>query len=62
MIITGTLNAYGKPRDGTTRLLRSAYPGDNFILVPDGLDWKEGDILGLAPTNIDARSYETVII
>lgn len=53
---------FGKPRDGTTRLLRSAYPNDHFIMVPPGLDWKEGDILGLAPTNIDARSYETVVI
>lgn len=39
-----------------------ANPGDlKFKVAPD-LDWKAGDLLGLAPTNMDATAYEYVTI
>mmetsp|Transcript_13355 Transcript_13355/g.16911 ORF Transcript_13355/g.16911 Transcript_13355/m.16911 type:complete len:491 (+) Transcript_13355:5026-6498(+) len=61
-IITGKVNFYGKPRDTSSRMRTQAYPGKDSFLVAPNLDWKEGDILGLAATNIDARNYETVTI
>ena len=61
-IVTGTVNIFGNPRSGSSRLLQSAYPEDEYIMVNKGLDWRKGDILALAPTNIDVRSYETLTV
>ena len=51
---------FGKKRDGSTRLLTSAYPGQDFLVLPQNLDWKAGDYVGLAATNMDPRNSETV--
>jgi len=61
-IITGTVNMHGNPRSSSTRLVANAYKGQDNLYVATDLDWKEGDILGLTPTNMDAKGYETVTI
>jgi len=38
------------------------YAGQDAIFVSPYLDWKAGDILGLAATNIEANTYETVTV
>lgn len=59
-IITGNVNMFGKQRDGSARLLRNAYPGEDILILPKNLDWRAGDYLGLAATNMDPRNSETV--
>ena len=61
-IVTSKVELHGKKRSESSRMRSSANPGDlKFRVAPD-LDWKAGDLLGLAPTNMDARMYEYVTI
>ena len=61
-IITGTVSMYGQPRERLTRLLRPAYPGEDYLMVAPGLDYVNGDKIGLPATNIDPYNSETVIV
>ena len=45
-----------------TRLLDSAMPNTNHLIVDTGLDFVNGDKLGLPATNVDANQSETVIV
>ena len=56
------MNMFGTPRTRMTRLLESAYPNQEHLIVDTGLDWKNGDKLALPATNIDTHSSETVIV
>lgn len=62
LIVTGKLNMFGTPRNRFTRLLDSAYPNQNTLIVSTGLDYVNGDMLGLPATNIDVHNSETVIV
>ena len=62
LIVTGKLNMYGTPRTRMTRLLQSAYPNQNTLLVEPGLDYVNGDQLGLPATNVVVYSSETVTV
>lgn len=62
LIITGTMNMFGKPRTRMTRLLEPAMPTQTQIIVETGLDWKNGDKLALPATNADVNSSESVIV
>ena len=48
--VTGLAAFYGASRSRESRLLVSAYGGQDTIVVEPGLDWKEGDEIYLAPT------------
>lgn len=61
--MTGKLNMYGTQRTArVTRLLDSALPGTNFLIVDTGLDYVNGDKLGLPATNVEVNDSETVIV
>ena len=45
-----------------TRLLRSAYPNTNTLMVDVGLDFVNGDKLGLPATNVKVDDSETVVV
>lgn len=45
-----------------SRLHRIAYPGQQYLQVETGLDWVQGDKLGLPATNIDLHNSETVTV
>ena len=45
-----------------TRLLEPAYPGDTILFVAPGLEYQQGDLIGLPATNIDPEQSETVIV
>lgn len=62
MIVTGKLNMFGTPRNRVTRLLDSAYPNTNTLIVDTGLDFVNGDKLGLPATNVQIYDSETVIV
>jgi hypothetical protein len=62
MIVTGKLNLFGTPRTRVTRLLDSAHPSTNTLLVNTGLDFVHGDKLGLPATNVNAYDSETVTV
>lgn len=62
LIITGTMNMFGTPRTRVTRLLETAYPQQEQIIVETGLDWKNGDKLALPATNANPHNSETVIV
>ena len=52
-IVTGKLNMFGAPRTKrVTRLLENAYPGQNSLMLETGLDFVNGDKLGLPATNV----------
>ena len=50
LAVNGLAAFYGKPRDRMTRLLITAYKGQDTIVVEAGLDWAEGDEIFLAAT------------
>ena len=61
-IVTSKVEFHGKKRSESSRMREAANPGDlKFKVAPD-LDWKAGDLLGLAPSNMDATAYEYVTI
>jgi hypothetical protein len=62
LVITGSLKMFGTPRERMTRLIRDAYPGEDFIMVKTGMDLRHGDYLGLPATNTDPHQSETVIV
>ena len=58
ILVTGALNMFGTPRQRMTRLLETVLPNTSTLVVEPGLDWTNGDILGLAATSIPAILYE----
>jgi hypothetical protein len=62
MIVTGKLNLFGTPRTRVTRLLDSAIPETNTLMVDTGLDYVNGDKLGLPATNVQIYDSETVTV
>mmetsp|Transcript_21730 Transcript_21730/g.16040 ORF Transcript_21730/g.16040 Transcript_21730/m.16040 type:complete len:471 (+) Transcript_21730:751-2163(+) len=62
LINTGKVEMHGLPRDGISRLTSPADAGDKSIYVETGLDWVEGDMIGIAPTNIEYQASDTATI
>ena len=60
--MTGKLNMFGTPRQRVTRLLEPAYPNSSTLTVASGLDFVNGDKLGLPATNVQVYDSETVIV
>ena len=59
---TNKIAMYGKPRSKMSRLTKIANIGDTIIYVEPGLDWVAGDRLGLAPTTMNCRNQDYVIV
>ena len=59
----GAVKFYGQNRSQQTRLLQSAYKGQDQIIVEDGLDWQRGDKIYIAPTAMqyDHDDYAIVL-
>ena len=53
---------FGTPRDRVSRLLAPVYDGQDYLILPTGLDWTNGDYLGLPATNTNPYDSETVQI
>lgn len=53
---------YGTRRSQFSRLLKTANKGDKQIWVTPGLDWKDGDKIGLLPTNMRYEESDYAII
>lgn len=53
---------YGKKRSQFSRLTATAKSGDSFMYVSPGLDWVEGDKLGIFPTSIRYFEADYAII
>jgi hypothetical protein len=62
LIVTGKLNMFGAPRTRMTRLLDSAFPNTNTLMVDTDLDFVNGDKLGLPATNVQVHDSETVTV
>lgn len=62
LIVTGKLNMFGTPRKRLTRLTQSLYPGQDQLFTEAGLDFVNGDKLGLPATNNDPYQSETVTV
>jgi len=54
----GTIKMYGTQRSRMSRLLSFANKEDDFIVVDQGLDWKAGDRIFLAPTGHNPQGYD----
>jgi len=62
IVVNGYLHLYGTPRTRVTRLLDSAYPQTTTLMVDTGLNFMEGDKLGLPATNVQMYDSETVTV
>jgi hypothetical protein len=63
LAITGSLQAYGRPRTAVmSRLTQEALKDDQSFFVEAGLDWEEGDRLALLPTSYRYDASDEVII
>lgn len=62
LVVTGTANLYGTPRDTRTRLMESIYVGDKESYVDKNLDWKSGEKIVIAPTNMRTMDWDEFTI
>lgn len=58
----GVLKLYGKPRKLMSRLRADIHIGDTQMLLEPGLGWKTGDLIGIAPSNMRFRQYESATL
>ena len=61
-VITGTANLWGAERDRSTRLLRTAEPTQTELRVTPGLDWKAGEKIAIAATNMRTMDLDHCVI
>jgi hypothetical protein len=63
LVVTGSLNLYGKtPGTVTTYLAQTALKGSSTIFVGSSTDWNVGDTLVLSPSNSIYSEFEKVTI
>jgi hypothetical protein len=62
MIVNGYLGLFGTQRTRVTRLFDSAHPQTKTLMVDTGLDFVQGDKLGLPATNVQMYDSETVTV
>lgn len=57
-VMGGTLELFGEPRSGWTRLTATASKGDSKITLENASDWRVGDRIVLASTDYSANEAE----
>ena len=63
LVITGDVHMHGTARDVTScRLLATAYAGGNSLNVGRNLDWAQGEMIGVAATNMRTMDYDECTI
>lgn len=62
--VTGRFEAYGIPRGESrmSRLTQPAQKGEETFFVESGLDWVEGDRLGMLPTSYQWDAFDEVFV
>ena len=61
-VITGKVNLWGTKRDRSSRLLKTALPTQTELKVEPGLDWKVGERIAIAATNMRTMDLDQCII
>src|ERR1035438_6899977 len=56
MLMGGTLSLHGNRKDSWTNLAKTAAAGSNTIEVLNAGDWKKGDVIVVASTDLDRKS------
>ena len=61
-VVTGTANLWGAARDRSSRLRATALPGETKLHVGTGLDWKAGEKIAIAATNMRTMDLDVCVI
>lgn len=59
---TGSIRMFGKRRTQMARLIKQVTKGDKQITLQSGLDWQEGDRIGLLPTGMHYEESDYAVI
>ena len=62
LAVTGSVEMYGAKRSQFSRLTKPAQKGDRTLQVATGLDWKDGDKLGIFPTTLKYFEQDYAVV